>query len=238
MTTINAGRHIRNMTAVALVCLMTSACADRATSLPDEPKNTRAGIVNDDDQVLFTLNLDDPSGRKVSIGRVSDLSPAQRAARESLRNNPDHQKRMERLHELTKREAPPLAVLEKNLPEGAAAQIIVDPTSDQPRLIVVSAHTFNDRILELSRHHLHTFELTAPDQHGRAVMTLWPDETLRLEFQNKTRQFKPDVKMFNFQDRGYAQKILARARKQPLGNLKGLGKARIVQLKGRRGQEP
>jgi hypothetical protein len=194
--------------------------------------------VNEDDPVLFTLNLDDPNGPRVSIGRVSDLSPAERAARESLRNKPDHQKRMQRLQEIAKRPAPPLAVLEESLSEGAAAQIIVDPNSDHPRLIVVSANTFDDKILELSRHHLHTFELTAPDKHGRAVMTLWPDETLRLEFQNKTRQFKPDVKMFNFQDRGYAQKILARARKQPVGNLKGFGRARIVELKGRRGQEP
>ena len=191
----------------------------------------------DDDNKVLQVIFDHMATPKMMVTKEADLPEAARIAAERVRADPQYQARRERFEEVVRRGPPVLAVLESNLPEGAAAQIIINPSSEIPRLVGVSPDLFSDKVLDLATHHLLTFELAAPAPSAHGVITLWPDGRLRLQVGSKTRNFKPTVEVRG-SNQGQAERILARARKQQMRELHGLGKVRLVDLKGRKGESP
>lgn len=185
-----------------------------------------------DDTPIFQLDLSDPRSPKARRARAADLSAAERQHAEARSQDPAWRVSMEKLREVVTRGPAPVVLVEKPLPEGAIARVIVDPSQAEPRLLVVSKANFDDTIFARARHLLLSYELAAKSR-ARAELTLWPDGRARMVRGGKVRYVKEDVKIFLNADRGIAKAITQHALALKPVEVKGVGSARIIDMRAR-----
>lgn len=74
---------------------------------------------------------------------------------------------------------------------GASAQIIRDPESDPPNLVVLADEQLTEELYLVARHVLMRDRRDVPTTRGRRVLTLMPDMLIRLETDEATKWQRP-----------------------------------------------
>lgn len=139
---------------------------------------------------------------------------------------PEH---LRRWHASVLRGKPAIAVVDHELPGGALAQVIRDPASQTPRLLVVSRRTVDDEALLLAQFLLRQSEINRPEVSERRVISVWRDRRYTVEVSGRV-----ETGVFNFTylrpagERVEADGLLARAAAIGLTNVPGIGRAALV----------
>jgi hypothetical protein len=184
-----------------------------------------------DDTPVFQLDLSDPRNPKARRARAADLSATERLHAEARSQDPAWRASMQKLREVVARGPASVVLVDEALPEGAIARVIVDPSAAEPRLLVVSKANFDDAIFARARHLLLSYEL-ATKSRARAEVTLWPDGRARMLRGGEVRNVREDVKVFRNKDRGIAKAITERALALKPVEVKGVGTARVIDMRG------
>jgi hypothetical protein len=184
-----------------------------------------------DDTPVFQLDLSDPRNPRARRARAGDLSAAERQHAEARSQDPAWRASMQRLREVVARGPASVVLVDEALPEGAIARVIVDPSAAEPRLLVVSKTNFDDAIFARARHLLLSYELAAKSR-ARAELTLWADGRARMIRGGDIRNVREDVKVFRSKDRGIAKAITKRALALKPVEVKGVGTARVIDMRG------
>lgn len=243
MRNLHAPTAVRRALALTLSLTALAACDRSGSTEPGSvvrrsgPTLDRGRTVANDDAPVFFLNLD-PDGAKVRIVKAAELSEEARRLRERNANDPEWQTHLQRFREVVARGPAPLALVDGRLPNGAVARVLLDPRAEHPRLVVASAATVTDEILTRAQQVLRSYELRGPAEPTRVELTIYQDGLVRVERNGSVREIRPDVRILGREGTRYTDAIKLRAAQLSPVELKGVGPARIVETRGRRGAQP
>jgi len=147
-----------------------------------------------DERPLLRISLEAGKVKDTRFVHSEDISDEKRA--QLSQSVGPAAKSLRRFERFLRPEEPAYAVAQGALPHDALAQIIRDPASPTPRVVVVTAENVNDAILNGARATLIIDEIRLPDATAKRIITILQDWTLRYDTPEGVTFRDPKVEFF------------------------------------------
>jgi hypothetical protein len=178
---------------------------------------------------VLQIEIGDDGRARASAVPFTQLAPEAQQGLDELRSN------LQLRHELfaaweqsISRGPPAYAISEAELPEGAVAQIIRDPHSATPRLIVIWKEGMNDRTIIMAQALLRRNEMEEPEVTEPVTISVWDDKAYRIQSRGSVvRKGIMNGQLFAQNGNPRSEILLRRVVNVPVTNFRQLGAVRF-----------